>query len=179
MAVKSTPDRYGSVAILLHWISALLILALIGSGFRASGIEDPIEKASILRLHLPLGIAVMVMTLVRIAWWVWIDNRPTPLPTSAWQGRTARFVHVLFYVVVLGMAASGIGMMMMSGAGPIIFADAPEALPNFMEFPPRIPHGIGARVLLALFALHVGAALYHHVFLKDGLISRIWFRSEG
>ena len=88
-------------------------------------------------------------------------------------------MHFLFYVVILGMAASGIGMMILSGAGPIIFSGSTETLPDFWEFLPRTPHGIGARVMIALLVLHVGAAIYHHFIKKDGLIGRMWFKREA
>ena len=40
MGIKSTNDRYGSVAIVIHWLSAVLILALLVSGFKMSSVED-------------------------------------------------------------------------------------------------------------------------------------------
>ncbi len=83
-------------------------------------------------------------------------------------------MHLLFYVVILGMIASGIGIMVLSGAGSIIFGQG-GVLPDFWKFAPRVPHGIGARLLFALLVLHVGAALYHHVVLRDGLLWRMWF----
>tara|TARA_R110002110_G_scaffold415612_2_gene651592 strand:+ start:59558 stop:59854 length:297 start_codon:yes stop_codon:yes gene_type:complete len=95
---KSTPDQYGRVAIAIHWVSALLIVALLVSGFRADATVDAIGG---------------------------------------------------------------------DGAGP---------LPDFETFFPRTPHGIGARLMLALFALHVGAALYHHFIRRDGLLRRMGIR---
>jgi len=85
-------------------------------------------------------------------------------------------VHVLFYVVILGMIASGIGMMVLSGAAPLIFGGESALLPDFWKYTPRVPHGIGARLLLALLVLHAGAALYHHFVRRDGLLWRMWFR---
>ena len=84
-------------------------------------------------------------------------------------------VHVLFYVVILGMIASGIGMIALSGAAPLIFGGESAQLPDFWKYPPRLPHAIGARVLVALLVLHVGAALYHHFVRRDGLLWRMWF----
>ena len=84
-------------------------------------------------------------------------------------------MHVLFYVVILGMTASGIGTLVLSGAGPILFGGAAQPLPDFWNYPPRAPHGIAARLLIVLFVLHAGAALYHHVFKRDGLLRRMWF----
>lgn len=94
------------------------------------------------------------------------------MPT--WQDRSSKTVHFLFYIAMLGMAASGIGMIALSGAGPIIFGGEASALPDFRDYLPRTPHGIGARLILVLFAIHVGAALYHHWFKKDGLLGRMW-----
>ncbi|WP_238321649.1 cytochrome b [Halocynthiibacter namhaensis] len=86
---------------------------------------------------------------------------------------------MLFYVAILGMAASGIGMLAQSGAGAVLFGASVEPLPDFAEFLPRVPHGVGARFMLALFALHAGAALYHHFIKRDGMIWRMWFGSKS
>ncbi|MCY3768017.1 MAG: cytochrome b/b6 domain-containing protein [Gammaproteobacteria bacterium] len=98
-----------------------------------------------------------------------------PAVRTPWQDRASRIVHCLFYVVILGMAASGIGMMVLSGAAPIIFGGSTETLPDFWEFRPRVPHGIGARILILLFVLHAGAALHHHFSRHDGLLARMWY----
>jgi cytochrome b561 len=176
MPLKSTRDHYGTMAVLIHWVSAVLIVVLIGSGFRAANTVDPAAKAAILRVHVPIAVAVLALTILRIAWWWRFDRKPDPVAGSPhWQERTAQAVHVLLYVVILGMTASGIGMLALSGAAPMIFGGEGALLPDFWRYPPRLPHGIGARLLLALLVLHVGAALYHHFVRRDGLLRRIWF----
>jgi cytochrome b561 len=176
MPLKSAPDRYGTMAVAMHWVSAVLIIILIGSGFRAANAVDPAAKAAILRLHVPIAVGVLALTIVRIVWWWRFDRKPAPVAGSPyWQERTARAVHLLFYVVILGMIASGVGMMALSGAASIIFGGPGAPLPDFWKYPPRVPHGIGARLLLALLALHVGAALHHHFIRRDGLLRRMWF----
>jgi cytochrome b561 len=176
LALKSTTDHYGAMVVSIHWLSALLIIILVASGFRAANTLDPAAKAAILRLHVPIAIAVIVLTIVRLGWWWGFDRKPDPVIGSPrWQERAARAVHVLFYVVILGMTASGIGMMALSGAAPMIFGGAGAPLPDFWKYPPRLPHGIGARLLLALLVLHVGAALYHHFVRRDGVLWRMWF----
>jgi len=76
MALKSTSDHYGTVVVSVHWLSALLILVLIGSGFRAANTMDPAVKAAILRVHIPLALAVLALTIVRIGWWWGWDRKP-------------------------------------------------------------------------------------------------------
>ena len=63
--------------------------------------------------------------------------------------------------------------MALSGAVPIIFGQG-GTLPDFWIYMPRVPHGIGARLLLILLILHAGAALYHHFISRDGLLKRMW-----
>ncbi len=175
MAPKSTLDHYGTIAVSIHWISVALILFLIGSGFRAASIVDPVAKASILRLHVPIAVAVLALTILRIVWWWRFDRKPRPVAGSPdWQAQAAQAVHILFYVVILGTIASGVGMMALSGAAPMIFGGESALLPDFWKYPPRLAHAIGARLLLALLAFHAGAALYHHFVRRDGLLSRMW-----
>jgi cytochrome b561 len=174
MQWKSTADRYGVIAIAIHWLAAVAIIGLIVSGFRIANFTDPIAKAALLRVHAGMGIAVLVLTLARIAWWLFADAKPHPQRgTPSLQNRLAAAVHVIFYIVVLGMAASGIGMLVLSGAGKVLFANVPGALPDFWNYPPRIPHGIGGRALVALLVLHVGAALYHQFVLRDRIFARM------
>jgi len=174
MTFKSTPDRYGLVAILFHWVAALLIALLLASGFRATGTIDPLTKVAVLRFHVVAGMVVGFLTLGRVAWWLVADRKPAPpAGASALSSRIAAAVHTLFYVVILGMVASGIGMMVLAGAGAVLFGDGAGFLPEFWNYPARIPHGAGARLLLILLVLHVGGALYHHIIRRDRALARI------
>jgi cytochrome b561 len=176
MSLKSSETRYGTVAVAIHWLSALFVLGLLVSGFRAAGLDDLEAKAGILRIHAVVGTTVLVLTLARIAWWLFADRRPAePARTPRLQGFAARAVHLLFYVVLVGMAASGIGMLALSGAADILFGSAPGPLPDFLAYAPRIPHGLGAFFLVALVVAHVAAALYHQYLLRDRLLARMWF----
>ena len=175
MPAKSTTDQYGAVSVTIHWLSAVLIMVLIASGLRADGLEDPASKADLLRAHVPLGGTVLLLTVARIGWWFFAEKKPGSLPMPIWQRHFSRAVHVLFYVMILGITASGIGMMVLSGAGPFLFGGSAMNLPNFNDYPPRIPHGIGARVMIAILVLHAGAALYHQFIRGDRLLRRMWF----
>lgn len=180
MPAKSTSQSYGSVAIAIHWLSAILIVILLASGFRAANISDAAAKADTLMVHVPAGISLLVLTLARMAWWLFADSKPGPEGDGPrWQEQAAKAVHLLFYIVILGMAASGIGMFILSGAGSVIFAGAEGVLPDFWNYPPRLPHAIGARILIALLLAHVGAALYHHFVIRDGVLRRMWFPRRG
>lgn len=178
MPNKSNADGYGRVAIVIHWLSVILILVMVISGFRAGQTIDLTAKAAILRLHAPVGVTILVLTLLRLLWWWKFDKRPSPVAgTPDLQHLAARTVHWLLYLVVLGMAGSGIGLFILSGAGPIVFG-AEGPLPDFTKYTPRIAHGIGGRALIAIVLLHAGAALYHHFLKRDETLRRMWFSSK-
>lgn len=175
MALKSSPVRYGNVAVAIHWTCALLILRLLVSGFRAGGTTDPAAKVAFLKLHVPIGATLLILTVLRIVWWLAADTKPKSVPMPGWQDRASRLTHTLLYILVLGMVASGAGMIVLSGAGPTIFGQDSTSLPDFWDYAPRVPHGIWARVISALVLLHAGAAIYHQFIRKDGSLRRMWF----
>ena len=78
MNLRSTTDRYGAVAVGIHWVTAVAMIGLLVSGTIADG-AAPTAKASILLPHGVMGILVMLLTLLRVAWWIWADRRPLPV----------------------------------------------------------------------------------------------------
>jgi len=174
---KSTRVHFGKIAIGLHWISALLIVVLLGSGFRAGFATDTEVKTAALRVHLPVAIAVLPLTVTRLIWWWRFDTKPGPVEgLTAWQDSIARWTHRALYVVVALLLASGIVMSVGSGLPDALFGSA--AFPELAELPPRVGHGFAATVMVALVVIHAGAALYHHFYLKDKTIKRIWFLQQ-
>lgn len=175
MTIKSTPAGYGAVAIALHWSIALFILIALASGFAADQIGPKAYTA--LRVHVACGLAAGLLTLVRIGWWWFADARPDAAPnTQGVKGVLSRVVHVLLVIIPVGMLVSGVGMMILSGAGPALFGLVSGPLPDFARFPPRGSHAIGAFALLAMLVLHVAAAFYHQYVLRDELFHRLSFR---
>ena len=174
MNMKSDAQRYGVVARTMHWMTALAVLVMLGSGLAADRLAGDPATENILVFHVVTGIAVVALTLLRILWWTFADRKPRePASMPRWQARVAKGVHLAFYAVILLMGSSGIAMIALSGAGTILFGQAPGPLPRFEEFVPRGPHGLLAWIMIGLAAVHVGAALYHQVVLKDRLLARM------
>mgnify|MGYP002402825786 CR=1 FL=1 len=176
MAWKSGSHRYGAVAMAMHWATAAAIFGLLGSGLMLEDMQDEAAKVQLLRGHAATGIFVFALTLLRLGWWAFADRRPEEVGgMPRWQALAARTVHRLFYLVILIMGASGIAMLGLSGAGLILFAGQQGPLPDFDLYAPRAPHGVGAWVMMALIAAHIGAALYHQYVLRDHLLGRMGF----
>jgi cytochrome b561 len=172
MPVKSTSSRYGGVAILIHWTSALAVVLAFAAGLAMANAADPMRQAAILPIHITFASLVIVLTLLRIAWWLFADKRPAlPAGQPRWQRAVARLTHGAIYAVILIMATSGIAMVVASGALEQVFAGGP--LPDLSALPPRIAHGVLSRLLLALLVLHIGAALYHQFIRRDRQLARM------
>lgn len=173
MSAKSTATRYGSVAIAIHWLTAVLIVLLFATGLLAAGQTDPAAKLALVRAHLPMGVGIALLTLLRLIWWLAADpSRPRlPADQPAWQRATARATHLALYLIVLVSAGSGIATIVLSGALSAIVDGA--VLPDFHAVLPRAVHGIVARLMLGLLALHIGAALYHQFVRRDHLLARM------
>lgn len=174
MALKSTSKQYGQVAIVVHWLSVVLIIGLMVAGIVSATSEDDATKAAILRLHAPLGMASLALLLFRMAWWWFADRKPEDMEgQSQARALASKWVHRLMYVLLLVMPVSGAALFNVSGAAEIIFNGAPGPLPKFADFTVFTVHLVGGFVLMGLLFLHIGAALYHHFVLKDRLLARM------
>ena len=173
MTLKSTPQRYGAMPIAIHWISALCVLVMLASGLAAVNTPDAAAKLGILRVHVSVGACVLLLTLMRIVWWLFFDRRPAPpRDLAGWHIAVSRFVHYAMYVVLVVMLASGITLAILTGLVPLLMG-APGTVPNFQAFAPFIGHGLGAWALMGLTLLHTAAALYHQFIRRDRLLGRM------
>jgi len=166
-------EGYTPTSRVLHWGSAALIVVLVGSGLCAGLSDDPAVKVQALQVHLPVAILVLALTVARLVRLLRGAFRPAPLPSvPAWQAGLAHWVHRLLYAALLVLLASGIAMSVLSGLPDALFGSAP--MPELADLPPRLDHQIAAISLGLLLAGHIGAALYHHIVLKDATLRRMW-----
>lgn len=173
MILKGASHRYGTLAAALHWVSALAILTLLALGFMATRSSDPAPTATLLRIHVPLGVLVLALTVTRIVWW-FFDRRPEePAGQPHWQSLAAHATHTALYGVLILMGGSGIGLMVLSGAGAVLFLAAPGQLPNFAAFAPMKVHALGAFAIVGLLCFHIGAVVYHQIYRRDRLLARM------
>jgi cytochrome b561 len=109
-----------------------------------------------------------------------LTRRPPPPSIGfAWANRVGQRVHLALYFVVLLMVASGLALALETQLPSILFSQAAQPLPgSFDGFWARTAHAVLAKLLMALILLHVGAALWHHYILRDGLLKRMGLGSR-
>ena len=170
-------SRYHPALVAVHWFLALLIIAALALGALVMAPMpngDPM-KVEALRSHMIGGALIVTLMLVRLA----LRTR-TAHPARARTGhplldRLAWGSHRLFYLLVFGMAGSGIATALAAGLPDVVFAGHGTLPPDLWAFAPRALHYAFSRALMLLIALHVAGALYHTVVLRDGLLRRMGF----
>lgn len=170
--------RYHPLLVALHWFMALgIIMALAAGGLVLSNMpnSDP-EKAAGLAAHMTLGMILGALLLIRLLVRLSSSHPPRATTGNALLDRIGSMTHWAFYILIALVVGSGLGTAAAAGIFGLVFGGSETALPEtFFEYPPRIAHGIFTKVLGALVVLHIAAALYHQWWLKDGLMSRMWF----
>lgn len=172
----TTPKRYHPALVVLHWLSALLIILTLFAGLGAlGGMPNTPEKAPMLAIHMTMGLSILTLTVIRLVV-RFISKKPAPATAGhPILDKIGLATHWLLYLGALGMGISGLGIASQSGIFPLLGGGEVLLPADFMVYPPRIGHGLVARLLLGLIALHVGAALYHQFIRRDGLLGRMWF----
>lgn len=180
--------RYTQVAIILHWLIAFGVIGLIAAGKWMTGaIKQPETQAlayDVYQLHKSMGITVLLLTVLRIAWR--LGHRPPPMPDTmpGWQKTVAAGAHWVFYLLLIGIPLSGWALVSASPLG------LPTLLFGLVEWP-HIPaltqvvnreetahqleevHEWLGHAMLLLVVIHVAAAIKHQVLDRDNLLARM------
>ena len=177
----SAPRHFAPLARLLHWLMALMVIAMlfIGAGMVASVSE---RHEWLLQLHKPLGITILLLVIVRLV--VRFSTRQPPLPADlpGWQVLAAKASHVLLYALMLVLPLLGWGMI--SAAGD------PVMLGHWLQLPSIVPthaqtfallrkaHGYLAYLLFLTVLVHLAAALFHAWVRRDEVLDSM-LRGKG
>ncbi|MBU3622938.1 cytochrome b [Polynucleobacter sp. AP-Latsch-80-C2] len=171
--------RYSAVAILLHWVMALLIFATWTIAIAVSDL--PISPARIAGIswHKWLGTSVFFLVMIRI---LWRATHPAPklvLAMPFWQEKIMHLTHVALYLLMLIIPV--VGWLMSSAKGYTVNYFGLFELPDLVTQDKALGHLLKeihetlANTLMILVGLHFLAALKHQLIDKDNLLTRMSF----
>lgn len=169
----STPASFNLTARLLHWLMSAMILTMLFVG--VAMVASVSQRPWLIDLHRPLGIAILLLAIVRLG--NRLRNRPPPLPADLprWQALAATASHWLLYALMLAMPLIGWAMLSAGGYPVELFGGVhlPPILPHDATLYAwlRSSHGWLAYLLFATVLAHVSAALYHAWVRRDGVFS--------
>ena len=179
--------RYSRVAVVLHWLVAVLIIANVGLGLSADHVAES-NVRFVIDTHKSIGITVLGLVALRILWR--LGHTPPPLPAAypRWERLAAHAGHGFLYLVMVALPITG----WMHDSAWNVAAGHPLSWFHLFEVP-RIGwimnldaatkeslhslfgkfHTASGYLLYALLALHVGAALKHQLIDREAELQRM------
>jgi cytochrome b561 len=168
---------YTPVAKLLHWLTAVLVLGMLGVGLWMVGLPIGLTKLYVYAWHKWIGLTVLVLAVLRLMWRIYRAPPPLPATVTAWERRLAPWGHAALLVLLLAMPVSG--WLMSSAAGVSVrwfgMIDLPDLVPRdplTFEMLRTLHHWL-AWTLMAVLALHVAAVVHHDLLRRDGIFRRM------
>jgi cytochrome b561 len=177
MTLGNTPRRWGAVSQALHWV----IVALIITQFVLAGIADDLplgmRKLAVLANHKSVGITVLALAIVRLAWKRLSPGPALPVQMKPWERRLAGSSHHLLYLLMFATPLAGWCMSSAKNYSVSWFNLLP--LPNLVSPNETLyeflheAHEVLAWTLASVAVLHAVAALRHHFIGKDDVLRRM------
>lgn len=168
-------ERYGPVAIALHWAMFLLVIWVGVLGL----LHDTWPKrtqAYWINMHAMFGLMLWALLMARVTWRI---KHPPPAPAQAgeFSRRLSTPVHWALYGLLFVIPIIGIVTFIWHGRvfdfG--LFQFDPGVAKNRAVFHPTEDlHGYLAYALFALAGIHALAALWHHFVRHDDVLRRMW-----
>ena len=176
----SETGKYDHVAITLHWLIAALMIPMLlfGEELMEAEAEEGFAASTMPSLHVSLGIAILILSFLRLGWR--FANPPPPLPAGManWEVALARITHGLFYFLMIALPITGWLIL-----GEFVREEHVGAVSFFglLTVPPgpaggdlaEAVHKLGSKIGIALVILHTAAALKHQFINRDRLLARI------
>ena len=178
MPLRNTTEAYGSVAKFLHWSIVLLIVPQYFLADIADELPEGSQRAGeLISLHKSIGLTVLLLAVLRLAWKLLNRPNPTPIDGVVWQRKAATVGHLVLYVMIFLQPLSGWAQASAGGH--------PVSLFGLVNFPAFVPEGKELHetleelhefffyALLVVAGIHIVAAVYHHSVLKDATLRRM------
>jgi cytochrome b561 len=175
--MPSPTSRYTPTAIALHWIVGLLIIGNLCFGLYLVGLPLSPQKLRNFSYHKWIGVTILLLAAVRLAWRM--RHPPPPLPASmpAWEQRAANVSHTLLYVLFFSAPLSGWLMSSALGFQTVYFGvvPIPDLLGKNKELGEalKVVHRTINYTMAALIVVHIAAAWKHHLHDRDDVMTRM------
>jgi cytochrome b561 len=172
----TAPQRYGLVAMLLHWSMFLLIVVVGVLGL----LHDSWSKqtqAFWINVHAILGLLLWFLLFGRFSWRLAHPPPALPEEAGAFSRRLSAPVHTMLYALLFVIPILGIVTFIWHGRAfdfGIFKVDFGVKSNRAVFHPTEDIHGYLAYALFALAGLHALAALWHHFIRRDGTLLRMW-----
>jgi cytochrome b561 len=165
-------QRFTLLQRLLHWTMAIFILAMLFIGVGMVSTVMP-KYLTLISIHKPLGIAILVLAVVRLVVRLRYGAPPLPADLPEPMKLAAVLSHYALYILMIGMPLIGWAMLS-TAAYPVVLVggvNLPAILPQSDRLHALLwsAHFYLAFMFFALILLHLAAALFHALVRRDGV----------
>jgi cytochrome b561 len=170
------PERYSSPAIVMHWLTALLVIVVGTLGLLHDSWPRS-TQAFWINIHALIGLLLWVLVMVRLGWRMRRPPPVLPADVGSLTRRLAGPVHALLYLLLLVIPIIGIVTFVFHGRifdFGLFQLDFGIKRNRAIFHPTEDIHGYLAYALFALAGIHLLAALWHQLVRHDGLLRRMW-----
>jgi len=179
MVEKTTGEatvRYSHGAATFHWLTVALVLAQIYVGFRFGDLPKGPARMELFTIHKTLGAAILIVTLLRLGYRLINPPPPYPADMPRWDRALAVWSHRVVYTALIALPLTGliaVSARAKDGWVDLLWGHRIPALPIgdgelFGEV-----HEILVYTTIALLVIHVAAAIYHHLIVRDAASGRM------
>lgn len=178
IAIPREDGRFDQTSIILHWSTVLLIVVQFASIWAREAVDHQSDlAAALLTLHRSTGVSIWIVVVARLFWRRYFAYLP-PFPPSMrkFQQTVAKANEYSLYILLLAMPITGLARVILRGQAFDLFV---WQVPALLEPDPALrslfveAHEIGTKALMLLIGLHAGAALFHRLVLRDGVLQRM------
>ncbi|HEY7312036.1 MAG TPA: cytochrome b [Gemmataceae bacterium] len=160
---------------LLHWTMAAMVLTMLAIG--VAMIVSLANYHALVSVHRPLGIAILILVVVRFVNRLLNSPPPFPATMSRAERLAATASELTMYGLMFLLPMVGWGMLSAARYPIVLFGSVhlPFILPhNAMLYAIlRKAHTILAYVFFLTFLSHFGAILFHTLIVRDGILKRM------
>lgn len=171
--MPETSDRYSVSVIVIHWLTALLVL---GAWLTAEGGRKVVANPPL--LHFALGLSVLVLVLPRLVLRL-AGATPEGGRQHGWLAAAAKAGHVLLYMLLIALPITGWYAASRLGVSVSFFGLPLPALTAPVQGRPGLIaelHENAGTIILILACLHALMAMWHQFVLRDGTLKRMSLR---
>jgi cytochrome b561 len=176
LARATAVERYGSRAIAFHWTMFVLVAGVGVLGL----LHDSWPKrtqAFWINVHAMLGLLLWLTLIARFCWRIRHPPPLLPLEVGELSRRLSVPVHLTLYALMFIAPILGVVTFIWHGRifdFGVFHLDFAVRSNRAVFRPTEDVHGYLAYALFALAGMHAVAALWHHFFLRDGVLARMW-----
>lgn len=180
--LKFAASRYTPVAIVLHWLLALMILGALGFGLYMTDLPFSPARIRQYNWHKWAGITILALSALRLLWRLTHPAPKLPLSTPLWQQKSSHAAHGLLYVLFFAIPLAGWAYSSAAGFTVVYFGVLP--LPDWVPKDPELAktlkfiHMALGKALIVLILVHIAAALKHQFIDRDSLLRRMMPKSR-